>query len=97
MRIQPNPGDAQGTCYTPPLGGAAHVGDDESDARNKLAGVPFDLADHISSTMPFGGQRPWTKSIRRRTMFAGTMPTSAIRREAGPSRDFLSSSCRRTG
>ena len=35
-----------------PLGGAAHVGDDESDAQNKLAGVPLDLSDHPAQLGP---------------------------------------------
>src|SRR6516225_2441683 len=35
-----------------PLGGAAHVGDDESDARNKLARVPLDLGDHPARLGP---------------------------------------------
>ena len=35
-----------------PLGGAALVGDDESDARNKLASVPLDLGDHPARLGP---------------------------------------------
>ena len=37
------------------LGAARHVGDDESDARIKFAGMPFDLGDHATRLRPASG------------------------------------------
>ena len=35
-----------------PLGGTAHVGDDEADARNKLARMPLDFGNHPARLGP---------------------------------------------
>jgi hypothetical protein len=38
-----------------PVGRARQVGDDETDARIKLAGMPFDFGDHPAGLGPASG------------------------------------------
>src|SRR5437879_1470751 len=57
-----------------PFGGAAHVGDDEPNAWNKLPRVPLDLGDHPARL----------GAASRLIAEVGVAPTPLIRRPARP-------------
>jgi hypothetical protein len=58
-----------------PLGWAAHVGDDEADARIKLARMPLDFGDHPARLVP-------ASSLLGYPANGSTLCTAADRREA---------------